>query len=93
MQIGNYKGLTARELVQRDPTYAEWFWQHAAKASRKLRQEVRAVLAETRLARLSDQYDRLVREIEGLKRQRAEDRMRVQGDCTINHCPKSTCSR
>ena len=69
--IGNYKGLTAEELVDRDPGYAEWFWQHATQAPRELRQEVRAALAEFQLARLSYQYDREVEKLETLKRQRA----------------------
>ena len=71
---GKYEGLTVQEMVDREPCYAEWFWRHADKASRELRQEVRAVLAETRLARLSDQYDREVQRAEALKRQRAEER-------------------
>jgi G:T/U-mismatch repair DNA glycosylase len=71
--IGNYKGLSAEELVEQDPDYAEWFWRHAEQA--ELRQEVRAALAESRLWRLSDQYDRLLAQVEGLKRQRAEERM------------------
>ena len=50
----------------------------------KLRQEVRAVLAETRLARLSDQYDRLAEKIEALKRQHAQDRIRVPSAEEIN---------
>ena len=74
--IGDYKETTAEELVDRDPCYAEWFWQHADGAPMALRQEVRAVLAESRLARLSDQYDREVRYSEALKRQHAENRIR-----------------
>ena len=73
--IGNYKGLSAEELVERDPDYAEWFWQHADTVPAALRQEVRAALAESRLWRLSDQYDRLLAQVEGLKRRRAEERM------------------
>ena len=71
---GKYEGLTVQEMVDREPCYAEWFWRHADKASRELRQEVRAVLAETRLARLSYQYDREVQRAEALKRQQAEER-------------------
>ena len=69
--IGDYKGLTAQELVDRDPGYAEWFWQHAEGMPMELRQEVRVVLAETRLARLSDQYDRLSQKMDAMKRQHA----------------------
>jgi len=72
--IGDYAGVTAQELVERDPGYAEWFWQHADRAPMELRQEVRAVLAETRLDRLSWQYDRLAAYVEAMKRQRAEER-------------------
>jgi len=75
--IGEYKGMTAEELVEQDPRYAEWFWQDAEGEPMELRQEVRAVLAESRLARLSDQYDREVRCSEALKRQHAEGRIRV----------------
>ena len=77
MQVttGKYEGLTVQEMVDREPCYAEWFWRHADKASRELRQEVRAVLAETRLARLSYQYDREVQRAEALKRQQAEERV------------------
>ncbi len=71
---GKYEGLTVQEMVDREPCYAEWFWRHADKASKELRQEVRAVLAETRLARLSYQYDREMQKAEALKRQRAEER-------------------
>ena len=72
--VGKYEGQTVQEMVDREPGYAEWFWRHADKASKELRQEVRAVLAETRLARLSGQYDREVQRAETLKRQRAEER-------------------
>jgi hypothetical protein len=72
--IGSYKGLTAEELVERDPRLAEWLWRHANRASMELRQEVRAALAEARLARLSYQYDRLVAKVEADRRQRAEER-------------------
>jgi hypothetical protein len=75
--IGDYKGMTVEELVERDPGYAEWFWQHAEGVPMKLRQEVRVLLAETRLARLSDQYDRLLAKSEAIKRQHAETRIRV----------------
>ena len=74
IKIGSYKGLTAEELVERDPGYAEWFWQHAANVPMELRQEVRTMLAEARLARLSDQYDRLAAKVEAARRQRAEER-------------------
>ncbi len=82
--IGNYNGLTAEELVERDPGYAEWFSQHADRAPMELRQEVRAVLAESRLARLSDQYDRLSQKMEGMKRQHAENRIRTPSAEEIN---------
>ena len=72
--IGNYKGWTAEELVERDPGYAEWFWRHAATVPNALRQEVRAALAESRLDRLSYQYDRLAEKLHALKRQRTEER-------------------
>ena len=72
--IGSYKGRTAEELVERDPRFAEWFWQHAANVPMELRQEVRAALAEFRLARLSYQYDREVQKAEAMRRQRAEER-------------------
>jgi hypothetical protein len=72
--IGSYKGLAAQELVEQDPGYAEWFWRHAAKVPAALRQEVRAALAEFRLARLSYQYDREVQKAEATRRQRAEER-------------------
>jgi hypothetical protein len=75
--IGNYTGLTAEDLVERDPCLAEWLWQHADTVPTALRQEVRAALAEFRLARLSYQYDRLAGKLEALKRQRAEDRLRA----------------
>ncbi len=82
--IGDYKETTAEELVDRDPCYAEWFWQHADGAPMALRQEVRAVLAESRLARLSDQYDREVRYSEALKRQHAENRIRAPSAEEVN---------
>jgi hypothetical protein len=82
--IGDYKGVTAEDLVERDSRYAEWFWQHADRAPMKLRQEVRAVLAESRLARLSDQYDRLSQKMDAMKRQYAEDRIRVPSAEEIN---------
>jgi len=75
MTIGSYKGMSAAELVERDPRYAEWYWRHADDVPMALRQEVRAVLAESRLARLSDQYDREVTYSEALKRQHARDRI------------------
>jgi hypothetical protein len=56
--VGHYKKLTTEELVERDPRLAEWLWQHAGTVPAALRQEVRAALAEVRLWRLSDQYDR-----------------------------------
>jgi FMN phosphatase YigB (HAD superfamily) len=74
IRIGSYKGLTAKELVERDPGYAEWFWRHADRASMELRLEVRAALAEFRLARLSYQYDREMQKAEATRRQRAEER-------------------
>ena len=82
--IGNHKGMTARELVEQDPSYAEWFWRHADGVPMELRQEVRAVLAESRLARLSDQYDREVTYTEALKRQHAEGRIRVPSAEEVN---------
>jgi hypothetical protein len=82
--IGNYKGLTVQELVERDPGYAEWFWQHADGAPTELRREVRTLLAESRLARLSDQYDRLLEKSEAMKRQHARDRIRVPSAEEIN---------
>jgi len=82
--IGEYEGMTAEELVERDPGYAEWFWQHADMVPLELRQEVRAVLAESRLARLSDQYDREVTYSEALKRQHAEGRIRAPSAEEIN---------
>ena len=82
--IGDYKGLTAEELVERDPGYAEWFWQHANRVPMKLRQEVRVLLAESRLDRLSYQYDRQVKETEALKRQHAQERIRVPSAEEIN---------
>ncbi len=50
----------------------------------KLRQEVRAVLAESRLDRLSDQYDRLAAYVEAMKRQHTQDRIRVPSVEEIN---------
>ncbi len=82
--IGNYKGVTVQELVDRDPGYAEWFWQHADGVPTKLRREVQTLLAESRLARLSDQYDRLSAYVEALKRQQAQDRIRVPSAEEIN---------
>ena len=82
--IGDYEGLTADELVDLDSGYAEWFWQHADTAPMELRQEVRAVLAESRLDRLSDQYDRLLGNMEAMKRQHTQDRIRVPSAEEIN---------
>ena len=82
--VGNYKGLTAQELVNRDPGYAKWFWQHAKRVPMKLRQEVRVLLAESRLWRLSDQYDRLAAYVEALKLQHAQSRIRVPSAEEIN---------
>ena len=82
--IGNYNGLSVQELVDRDPGYAEWFWRHADRAPMELRQQVRAVLAESRLWRLSDQYDRLAAYVEAMKLQHARNRIRVPSAEEIN---------
>ena len=50
----------------------------------ELRQEVRAVLAESRLDRLSDQYDRWSRKMDAMKRQHARDRIRAPSVEEIN---------
>ena len=67
--IGKYKGLTVEELVERDPRYAKWFWQHA---DMPLELTGSAGGAGGSPARPPvDQYDRLVAKHEGLKRQHA----------------------
>ena len=71
--MGSYKGLTAEELVERDPGYAEWFWQHATNVPMALgRKSGRCWQNSGSPVSRTSTTGR--REIEGMKRQQAEER-------------------
>ena len=82
--IGDYKGMTAEELVERDPALCRMVLAARRHGPDELRQEVRAALAESRLDRLSYQYDRLAENLEAMKRQRTEERVWVPSAEEVN---------